>query len=434
MIMAGFGWAVFCSAQAPELGQFIQSMNKISTDDALERASEASSLTYHGSPFHLVLAIEQPSDPGSPFQGTVEVYWASANRYRTIVKSRTFEQTRTVDGDRVEEQDTGGFYPSWLRNYLVAIMDPLPRAAEFRGNASPVMLGSNISRSCVSRDDRTKGITDMMTWAEICFEGSEPRIESAMDFTYFMEYGDYQPFGKKQIARSYTDYTDDNEKVIGRVTKLEPLRPGDEAMLAVKIPTPPDGRIETRFVSMATNQAMVDNVPAIQWPPVREGKTEGNMIVHVVTDRTGQVREAYKHNSDNPGTEDFGVQQAMRYKFKPLIVDGAAVQMETPLVLHFSTTQGTPLPVVTGGDFDKYASGCGYDPVLPKGLLPSGTTFKIRVSVNEQGKDTGEVFPNGIPWKAIQKAKLRPMNCHFKQYLIDGTPWYYHIDFEFRAP
>ena len=185
---------------------------------------------------------------------------------------------------------------------------------------------------------------------------------------------------------------------------------------------------------MATNVSLLEKALLIEWPPIHEGKTEGNMIAYVITDRTGQVREAYKHNSDTPGVEDFGVQQALKYKFKPLLVNGAPVQMETPLVMHFSTKIGEPLPVLTGDDIAKYTSGCNYNPILPVGLLPSGTTFKIRVSVNEQGKNTGEIFPQNIPWEVIQKTGLDTMHCRFKVYLVNGQPWYHHIDFVFNAP
>jgi len=425
---------LFCFSQSPELRQWIQSSAKVSSDEALNRALATGSLTYNGSPFHASLVITVPKEKDSPFQGAVEIYWKGPNQYRVTVKTKDFQQTRIVNGESLEEQDTGDFYPAWLRNFARALLDPLPRGQEFRERKTPVMLGPNVSQSCVSRDDRPNGITDMMTWAQICFQGSEPRIRSGMDFTYFMEFGNYQRFGAKLIARTYTTYTDDNGEVIGTLTRLEPLRSEDEALLQVAHPTSPSERIETRFVSMAANQALLDKAPVIEWPAIREGKTEGNMIVHIVTDRTGQVREAEKHNSDTPGLEDFGTQQALKYKFKPLVVDGVAVQMETPLVIHFKTTTGQSLPVVTGKDIEKYATGCGYDPVLPAGLLPRGTTFKIRVSVNEQGTNTGEIFPPGIPWEVVQRAKLNTRSCRFAPYLVDGKPWYHHIDFEFLAP
>lgn len=420
--------------QSPELRQWIASVPKIPVNEAIHRTLAATSLTTNGLPFHALLVINQPDDAHSLHQGTIELFWASPAKYRLVLQTKGFQQTRIVNGSAVEETDTGDFYPAWLRDYARALIDPLPMAHLYAGYTTPVMLGANITQSCANRDDRAAGITDMMTWAIICFQGTEPRINYAMDFTYFMEFGDYQPFGQKLIARSYTTYTDNNGKIVGKLTKLEPLQSPGEDLFAVVNPTPPDRQIETQFVSMATNVSLLEKAPVIEWPPIHEGKTEGNMIAHVITDRTGQVREAYKHNSDTPGVEAFGVQQALKYKFKPLLINGVPVQMETPLVLHFSTKIGGPLPVLTGDDIAKYSSGCHYKPILPKGLLPSGTTFKIRVSVNEKGKNTGEIFPQNIPWEVVQKAGLDTMHCTFKPYLIDGQPWYHHIDFVFTAP
>lgn len=424
----------FACGQSAELQRWVGSVPKIPVDEAINRTLASTSLTSGGSPFHAVLEVSQPRDTKSPYQGTIEIFWAGPAKYRLILKAKGFQQTRIVNGDAVEETNTGDFYPEWLRNYVRALMDPLPMAHFFAGQKTPVNLGANITQSCVKRDDRTGGITDMMTWANICFQGAEPRIDYAMDFTYFMEFGEYKSFGKKLIARTYTTYTDGNDKVIGKLKKLESMESADEKLFTVANPTPPGGQIETRFVSMATNVSLLEKAPVIKWPPIHEGKTEGNMIVHVVTDRTGQVREANKHNSDTPAVEDFGVQQALKYKFKPLLVNDVPVQMETPLVLHFSTKIGDALPVITGDDIAMYASGCNYHPILPVGLLPSGTTFKIRVSVNEQGKNTGESFPQNVPWEVVQKAGLEPMHCTFKPYLVNGQPWYHHIDFVFTAP
>jgi hypothetical protein len=409
-------------------------VHKIPSDEALNRALETSSLTYHGSPFHAVLVIDQPGEADSIFKGSIEIYWADAKKYRIAVKSKTFQQTRIVNGDKIKEQNIGDFYPVWLRNYVRALLDPLPRAQEFRERKTPVMLAKNVSSSCINRDDRPSGVTDQMTWASICFQGSEPRIRSAQDFTYSMDFEDYKPFGKKQIARSYVDYFD-GDKVVGQLTNLEPLSSIDETLFSVEHTTPPEQRIETNFVSMATNGSLLEKAPSIEWPPIREGKTEGNMIVHILTDRTGQVREAYRHNSDTPGLEDFGRLQALKYKFKPLVVNGVPQQMETPLVLHFTTKiGGVQLPVLTGDQIKQVMSGCAYNPILPKGLMPSGSSFKIRASINEQGKLTGESYPSGVPEAALDAAEIHFWECSFKPYLINGQPWYYYIDFVFTAP
>ncbi len=102
-------------------------------------------------------------------------------------------------------------------------------------------------------------------------------------------------------------------------------------------PTPADQQIVTHFVPTAISEPLLESAPKIKWPTVHQGKTEGTIILHILTDKTGQVREAYGHSSDNPALFDLAVEQAKKYKFKPLLLNGAAVQIETPLVLHFST-------------------------------------------------------------------------------------------------
>jgi hypothetical protein len=57
------------------------------------------------------------------------------------------------------------------------------------------------------------------------------------------------------------------------------------------------------------------------------------MRVYVRTDRTGRVREAYRDKIDQFGLTDAAVARALTLKFKPLIVNGVARQMEAPISL-----------------------------------------------------------------------------------------------------
>lgn len=152
------------------------------------------------------------------------------------------------------------------------------------------------------------------------------------------------------------------------------------------------------------------------------------MIVYARTDRNGQVRETAKHNSDQPGLEDFGMEQALRYKFKPLVLDGVAVQMEMPLVLHFTSKIADPLPMLTGQALLKQISGC--DAKLVSEIPSSGRATPTSISVNEEGKLTGEGYgPNvdvGSPAVLVNVKLALGLDCHFAPFLRNGTPWYYH--------
>jgi hypothetical protein len=317
----------------------------ISADEALDRALKNNVLTSNGPPFHAVLKIKEMKDSDPAFTGRVELFWQNKDKYRLILESPNFGQTLVVNTKQVMETNRGDFYPNWLDNFVTALIDPMPRLKDLRGRGGKVAVGPNMSYSCDSRDDRPNGITDQLTWAKVCFSGDEPRLQFVIDFTYNMEFHDFRKFENKQIARTYVSGTGDHTRLQGTMTTLEKWEP-DEALLSVTEPTEPTDRILTTFVSTLTEESMLESAPKdVAWPAMREGKTEGYMIVQATTDRTGQVRETSKHNSDNPGLESFGREVALKYKFKPLVIDGAPREMVMPLVLHFTTTLGAdPLP------------------------------------------------------------------------------------------
>jgi hypothetical protein len=123
--------------------------DRLDSDQALSRALKASSLTDHGKPFHAVMEI---GTAGSPYSGRIELWWVSADKYRLQVTSPQFSQTKVVNGSQVQETNQGGYYPRWLENFVLALMDPIPIASNFVGRGGSVMVGPRI-QSCIRRDD-----------------------------------------------------------------------------------------------------------------------------------------------------------------------------------------------------------------------------------------------------------------------------------------
>src|SRR5579863_7535926 len=142
------------SAQIPSLPR--PQGERVDAETALDRALTSSSLTEDGRPFHAVLVIGSAK---SAYSGRLEVWWAAKQKYKTVLASPTFNQTRIVNGAAVKEMDSGDYYPRWLENFVDAILDPIPMIENFRGRGS-VMLGPQITNSCLRRDDRRNGITD----------------------------------------------------------------------------------------------------------------------------------------------------------------------------------------------------------------------------------------------------------------------------------
>jgi len=402
----------------------------IPSDEALDRALKNNVLTSHGSPFHAILDVK-PENGGDPVhQGRIELFWADDKTYRLILDSPDFGQTLIVNDKHVMETDRGDFYPGWLRGFVTALMDPMPRLKDLRGLNQVIAIGPQMSFSCVRRDDRTNGITNDLTFAQACFSGDTPRLQFAMDFTYNMEFSDFEGFGKKQIAHTYVTGTKGHEQLRGKLTALEDWKP-DQSLLTATKPTAPVDRILTTFVSTTTEESMLENAPKeVTWPTVREGKTDGYMIVQAITDRTGQVRETSKHNSDNPGLESFGREVALKYKFRPLIIDGVPQQMEMPLVLHFTTKLSNPIPELDDKTSRKMITGCS----LPNEIRDPASAGQ-QIVITFQIHEDGGLMTLGSSDRKIPVMTLYQQfrGCHFAQYKEKGIPTAYHANLTVTA-
>jgi len=422
------------TAALSSLAWKVQAQERVSGDVALDRALKTSSLTFEGKPFHAVMKIGKD---GEEYSGRIEFWWVNSTKYRVSVRSPSFNRTTTVNRERTSEVDDGDYYPKWLETFVLAVMNPVPMQKNVRGRGISVDLGEEKGTNCIRHDDRTDGITDYLTYGMVCFVGTEPRIGYLYAFNYSMSFGDWKKFDAKLIPRIYTTHILNDENLVGHLTTLDELKKPDENMFEVDDVTPPDERVSTAFVSTQTGEGLAERAPVIPWPPVREGETEGSLILYVRTDRRGQVREAQRYNADQaPALAVTALEQAVNYKFKPLVVNGVAQQMEMPLVIRFSTRIVDPIPVLSVADMAKQTISCK-PKSIPQGFLPKGTVITLRVTVNVKG-ETVNVRPSGGVCAGSCTLLIGPQNplseCKFSPYSQNGQPTLYKGDVEITAP
>jgi hypothetical protein len=385
-------------------------------DALLDRTVAAHVLTTPGAqPFHAVLdiAVEKSTDPNR--HGRIELFWSAPGTYALNVESPSFSQKLIVHGDAVHESDQGDFYPAWLQAFVSALLDPLAPTKGMHGHPNASSDQPYFADFCIERDDRRSNVLDATADARICFsKAMGMQLNLVQDFTHSLFFKDFRPFHAKSIAYTYNVTTRDNTSLRGTLSTLEDWTPND-TQLAIGNPTPPADRILTTFVSTATEQSLLESRPKdVHWPELREGKLEGNMVIHAVTDRTGQVREASQFDSDNNSftLSSYGRDLALQYKFKPLMIDGVAQQMEMPLVLHFTTKIGTPIPEVDNAWLRANAKQCK----LPTEIDRIGSAGKqidvtLRISADGklQGVGGGEVKFVQYMFQEFPSCKLPPV-------------------------
>lgn len=418
-----FLWTFLCSysVHAQIVGFPAPQGERTDADAAIKQGLRTSSLTFEGKPFHAVMDI---GNQGDEYSGRVEVWWSSDSKFRVMLKSPKFSQERVVNGDLVSEMNDGDYYPRWLENFVLAVLDPVPMAEGFR------KAGPQVSNECLKHEDKPGGITNELTFAMICTKDSDSRLDFAMTFPYFMDFKDAKEFAGKEIARTYQTRVKDFQTISARMTLLEELGKMDEALFVIQQPTPAGDRIATSFVSTLKEESLIEKVPEVQWPDVREGKTDGYMIVYARTDRTGQVREAAKHNSDNAAVEKFGMEVALKYKFKPYVVDGVTQQMEMPLVMHFTSKISDPIPELDDATTRKQITGCS----LPHEISDPASAGQ-KIAITFQVHEDGGLMTLGSSDKKIPIPVLYQQfrGCHFGQYKQNGKFTAYHANLTVTA-
>ena len=325
-------------------------------DVAVDRALDLCSITRGGEPFHLRIEVKPPAHTGageatfpaeSAMHAQIEVWWLNAITYRTEIHSPAFSQVRIVNGSVVEEHDVGSFYPRWLQNFVDALFDPVPRAALLRRQPGSIPVSAE-SHACIANP---AGLQEETAQAQMCFQGSQPLLASGVDFTRYVAFDNYRAFGSQLIPRTLINDLPANVLVEGRVALLEPLDRGTSPQLKASSFTPLSQQIRTTLLSKTKAESLLQASPdaldalggngtalarqTMPRPPSRNLSaligSGATATVYVRTDRTGRVREAYTDSSDIYGLRQAAAARALGMRFKPLMVNGAAVQMEAPV-------------------------------------------------------------------------------------------------------
>ena len=309
--------------------------DKIPISDLPTHAIEVSQITLPGSrPFHLkAKVVEATNQKNDNYTAEIEEYWAAPNKWRRTVKSSDFSQTIVVNGEKVNEQLEGNYYPHWLRTIVNAIFElgaPLRGLDIFKSSDNPMIGGTEFCRRFAIR----AGIPPIgnNVFSTYCFEND--LLKSIGTPGYEAEYKDYKKFAGKQVARKIREYIEPGTELEATIYELSELGAPDESLFAIQ---QSNDRLETAIASEQTVLGLSLDAPPLQWPLIQGGKNSGVLSIYVCVDREGQVREIYGLNSDHPIMTDAAREQVMKWRFKPASNGGVSVQLETILTFAYET-------------------------------------------------------------------------------------------------
>jgi len=411
--------------------------------DAVDKALKKTLLTGENArPFHIRMVVSEPENPQSPYQGTVEEWWVSADQWRREVTAKSgMRQTIVVSDGKKTEKDEGDYFPLWLRRFVDAVFDPLPDAAAWRNagvTIGQITMPNGAKSDPCARAESKIGTGDRATaaFSNVCFD-SEGRFKFVGSPRFAMEFHDYHGFGKKQAARQYIGDPEPGTKLVGNVTVLE-----DCAKATTPSTFSPICANDDRFRSVSVSPSQLERLTAdaipVTWPPVRSGNLRGRLAMYLSIDSEGQVREAWPLNSDNAGLEDPARDQVMKWRVKPPKDEvGNPVQIDGGLGFSFETVIGKPLPVLSDAEARALAIKI-VEPQFPAGTMKRGRRYRIRIAVDERGKvaggGAGDTEIDGtemMPGPCVFWAIMALFKWEFRPYMVDGKPQYFYAEIVF---
>jgi len=418
------------SAVAQEPGDKV-----VSVGQAAENAVQQSKLTLAGGvPFHLKAHIGNIGALKPEYSADVEEYWVSPEKWRRSVQSAGFSQTLIVNGDKASEKLTGDYYPFWLHDMVTALFDPLPMVDQLKLMQGQMEIpeDSAKSNSCVNMQFKV-GIAPAQNTvgSAFCFGGKGGLLQAVVTPGYKAQFADYQPFKKKMVARTIKAGFAPDLVLTAKVTQLAELPTSDEKLFSIDTPTPSTEQLKTMQVSEDSARALALNTPAIVWPAVREGKTDGVMSVYVSADRAGHVREVWPLASNNPELTEAAGQQVLRWQYKPYN-NGGALQMEAVLTFAFATRIENPIQVLSDAEARRLATHL-VEAVVPAGKARKGSKFALRISVDEAGKVLAVQNQNKVAPALYTAGAAALKQWRFRPYMNHGKPDRFYADITFHV-
>jgi hypothetical protein len=398
-------------------------------DDAekvVKKAVERCTLNQAGTkPFHLkaVLAPSRDSNRGSNRTGEVEYWWTSPTQWRREVQSPEFHQIAIVNGGKEWQKNEGGYFPEWLRETSVALIEPVPSLEEVlkqvdEADVHNIMGSTHFSWTIMSTDGNVE--KGMGAALDVTSAGL---IQGGTGLGWSGWYRDYKNFHGRMVAQTVSVGT---PEVTAKVTTLEDLRDVPPGYFDAGASGGDAALLRTVVVPETTLRKNLTPMEPVVWPALQDGPLEGAVTTEIVVDRAGRVREVGSILSDNPGLSEAAGKTIGAMQFNPYLQDGVAVQVVSRITMAFQTVR--PVGVETFDSARTYfergrhisfpAAGAG-----PACLLRA--TFQARVAGTLEDGQYVDTWKSDDDWRreaTIGKSRVVRARHGETRYLLAEGP------------
>jgi hypothetical protein len=305
---------------------------------AVKKAVERSTLNQPGTPpFHLkaTFAPKRPGDQSSNRSGEVELWWASPTQYRREVRSPEFHQIEVMNGGREWQKNEGDYFPEWLRELSVALVEPIPNLADVLKQVEEAdvkkLFGTTHYSWMISS---TNGEIQGTMGAGLSINDSTGLLQDGSGFGWSADLSDYKKFHDRTVAR-----TIGSGSLVAEITVLEDLGAVPSNFFDAGASGGDASPLRTLLVDEIALRKNLVSAPSPVWPALQDGPVEGALTTEIVVDRAGKVREVGSIVSNNPGVDDTARQVVGAMHFEPYMEDGVPVQVLSRITMSFKSAR-----------------------------------------------------------------------------------------------
>jgi len=305
---------------------------------AVKKAVERSTLNQPGTPpFHLkaTFAPRRPGDQSSNRSGEVELWWASPTQYRREVRSPEFHQIEVMNGGREWQKNEGDYFPEWLRELSVALVEPVPNLADVLKQVEEAdvkrLFGATHYSWMISS---TNGEIQGTMGAGLSINDSTGLLQDGSGFGWSADLSDYKKFHDRTVAR-----TIGSGSLVAEITVLEDLGAVPSNFFDAGASGGDASPLRTLLVDEIALRKNLVSAPSPVWPALQDGPVEGALTTEIVVDRAGKVREVGSIVSNNPGVDDTARQVVGAMHFEPYMEDGVPVQVLSRITMSFKSAR-----------------------------------------------------------------------------------------------
>jgi|HubBroStandDraft_2_1064218.scaffolds.fasta_scaffold60733_1 hypothetical protein len=343
LVISVFLSSFLCISQR-SAGQAANDSAGVPVSQALENALKHSRLGTPGSaPFHLRAVSEPANSFIAPYRAEIEEYWISPEKWKRTIRSVDFEQTVIVNGDLRFEQDSTDYFPKWLNDISNALFEVVPpetfaEVSKIDGRVPPSDQKPGEWTVRYSPSSSNGNLT--ATWGgSIAFYRRFGLLSHVFGKGFSAVFDQYQPFHGLMVSHLIETFPPiPHGDIKTTISELEDLKEPDQGMFMVAQPTPPEKQLHMVQIPEDEYRKLEIDAHEMKWPPVKVRPTTGTLATYIVTDRTGRVREASFIISNNMTLAEGAVEVVKQMRFKPFLVDGVPLQVETTMTFPFETT------------------------------------------------------------------------------------------------